>query len=156
MRCSFNVSPSVAEARELGSWSGQKPQKTCFRNIRGDGMLTGLRLSWPVRGSVCPPSCRLRSPGEPASVRVCVRGWAEGFAARIWLAPAKSNHLHHNHGVCSRAPACWTAAVWQVLGEGFHRARLPLSSHLCCGGSDYKIVLNDLVSTKCSWFWLSF
>lgn len=44
MYCPFSITPSVVEAREPGSWSGQKPQKMSFKNIKGVEMLTGVRL----------------------------------------------------------------------------------------------------------------
>lgn len=44
MYYSFIMAPSVVEAREPGSWSGQKPQKISFKNIRGVEMLTSVRL----------------------------------------------------------------------------------------------------------------
>lgn len=94
MRCSFSITPSVVEAREFGSWSGQKPQKMDFQNIRGVEKLTGVRLGWPMRGSARPtPASGCKVPG---SRTVCVRGWAEGVVTRIGLARDKSNHFQHN------------------------------------------------------------
>ena len=134
MCCSFSITQSVVEAREPGSWSGQKPQKVYFQNIRGVEMLTGVRLSW-LQEMLCLPAQIQAAKSQGASMCVCVHGWAEGLVTRSWLARAKSNHFQHSHIVCLHAPACWTAVVWQVLEEGFHRARLPLISHLCCQGS---------------------
>lgn len=87
------------------------------------------------KGSACSPASGGKVPGSQrvcACARACVRGCAAGVVTRICPAWAKSSHFQHNHSVCLRAPACWTAAVGQVPEEGSHRARLPLISHLCC------------------------
>lgn len=74
MCCSFRITPSVVEATEPGSWSGQKPQKMYFQTIRGVEMFTGVRLSWPVRGVLpeTPPPQLHTAESHGASMCVCM------------------------------------------------------------------------------------
>lgn len=109
-----------------------------FQKIRGDEMLAGVRLRWPVREAlpgVPPPTSGCEAP---RSLHTCVCVYVVGqrgvFEESGWNEPKQPTSSTAAVGSSILPTAGWAAAGWQGLEEGFHHARLLLLSPLWCQG----------------------
>lgn len=132
-------------------WDGSKRAWEPVRTDTSENEFSEYQRSWDAQGwDAIPPQLHaVKSQGDGLCVVVKGLLWEPGWHAPNWS--SSSTPIVRVHMFCVVG-----AAVWQLLEEGFHHTRLPPTSCLSCQQYHWKIALNDIVSTTCNCFWLSF